>query len=194
MKRKIVGVTVGTSLNPEKIKEKLNPVTSVNDVTPDENGNVEIPIPEQDSPILFVDINEVESRKWVSNRSFDEIKEHLENGGFVVGRYNGKELFVYEVGENNITFAAYSIGGNPSYSYKISADGTVAYMYHNHAHGGNTSGNTNTQGHGIPAGGKAGQFLCKQSDEDYDVAWADFEIPKEYGLVTYDQDKTITIT
>lgn len=56
------------------------------------------------------------------------------------------------------------------------------------------SGGTDIQGHGIPAGGKAGQFLCKQSDEDYDVTWADFEIPKEYGLVTYDQDKTITIT
>ena len=47
---------------------------------------------------------------------------------------------------------------------------------------------------GIPPGGKAGQFLCKKSDEDFEVEWADFEIPKEYGLVTYDQDKTITIT
>jgi hypothetical protein len=47
---------------------------------------------------------------------------------------------------------------------------------------------------GIPAGGKAGQFLCKQSDEDFDVAWRDFEIPEQYGLVTYDQDKRITIT
>lgn len=47
---------------------------------------------------------------------------------------------------------------------------------------------------GIPPGGKAGQFLCKQSDDDYDVGWADFKIPEQYGLVTYDQDKTITIT
>ena len=47
---------------------------------------------------------------------------------------------------------------------------------------------------GIPPGGKAGQFLCKASDEDFDVEWTDFEIPKEYGLITYDQDKTITIT
>jgi hypothetical protein len=45
---------------------------------------------------------------------------------------------------------------------------------------------------GIPAGGKAGQYLCKQSDTDYDVVWAD--IPEQYGLVTYDQNKTITIT
>lgn len=47
---------------------------------------------------------------------------------------------------------------------------------------------------GIPAGGKVGQFLCKKSDADYDVEWADFEIPEQYGLVTYDQNKTITIT
>ncbi len=47
---------------------------------------------------------------------------------------------------------------------------------------------------GIPPGGKAGQFLCKKSDKDYDVEWADFKIPEQYGLVTYDQDKTITIT
>lgn len=47
---------------------------------------------------------------------------------------------------------------------------------------------------GIPAGGKAGQYLRKKSDADYDVEWADFEIPTEYGLITYNQDKTITIT
>ena len=49
-------------------------------------------------------------------------------------------------------------------------------------------------GHGIPSGGKAGQYLCKQSDKDYDVVWCDLVIPEQYGLVTYDQDKTITIT
>ena len=47
---------------------------------------------------------------------------------------------------------------------------------------------------GIPAGGKAGQYLCKKSDDDYDVEWTDLVIPEQYGLVTYDQDKTITIT
>jgi hypothetical protein len=42
MSRKIVGVTVGTPISPEKLKEKLNPVTSVNGVVPDQYGNVEI--------------------------------------------------------------------------------------------------------------------------------------------------------
>lgn len=39
---KIIGVTVGTTLSPSSIKEKLKPVTSVNGVTPDENGNVKV--------------------------------------------------------------------------------------------------------------------------------------------------------
>jgi hypothetical protein len=47
---------------------------------------------------------------------------------------------------------------------------------------------------GVPNGGKAGQYLRKKSDTDRDVEWADFEIPQEYGLITYDQDRTITIT
>lgn len=47
---------------------------------------------------------------------------------------------------------------------------------------------------GIPSGGKAGQILCKKSDEDYDVMWSDPVIPEQYGLVSYSQDKTITIT
>ena len=46
MSRKIVGVTVGTPLGISAIKEKLNPVTSVNGVEPDENGNVEITVPD----------------------------------------------------------------------------------------------------------------------------------------------------
>ena len=47
---------------------------------------------------------------------------------------------------------------------------------------------------GIPAGGTAGQYLRKVSNSDYDVEWADLEIPAEYGLVSYDNTKTLTIT
>lgn len=47
---------------------------------------------------------------------------------------------------------------------------------------------------GIPPGGKAGQYLRKKSDADLDVEWADLEIPEQYGLVTYDNRKIITIT
>lgn len=43
----------------------------------------------------------------------------------------------------------------------------------------------------LPEGGTVGQVLTKTEDG---AAWADITIPKEYGLVTYDQDKTITLT
>lgn len=41
----IIGVTVGTPISPSKIEEKINPVKTVNNVAPDENGNVAIEIP-----------------------------------------------------------------------------------------------------------------------------------------------------
>ena len=44
MRRKIVGVTVGTPISPQTIKKKLNPVTSVNGIEADENGNVKLEI------------------------------------------------------------------------------------------------------------------------------------------------------
>lgn len=40
---KIVGVTVGTTLSPQKIKEELKPVLSVGGIKPDESGNVNLP-------------------------------------------------------------------------------------------------------------------------------------------------------
>lgn len=43
----------------------------------------------------------------------------------------------------------------------------------------------------LPEGGTVGQVLTKTEDG---AVWADIVIPKEYGLITYDQDKTITIT
>lgn len=58
----------------------------------------------------------------------------------------------------------------------------------------NGTGGGGTSAAGIPKGGKKGQILCKQSDEDYDAVWTDFTIPEQYGLVSYDQDKALTIT
>lgn len=40
MGRRIIGATVGTTLNPKKVGEILNPVKSVNGAFPDEHGNV----------------------------------------------------------------------------------------------------------------------------------------------------------
>lgn len=46
MRKKVIGVTVGTPLKPSKIEEEIKPIKTVNNVAPDENGNVEIKIPE----------------------------------------------------------------------------------------------------------------------------------------------------
>lgn len=112
MRQKIIGVTVGTPLGISTIKDKLNPVTSVNGVKADEKGNVSV------------------------------------TAGVVSDEQIARAVSEY-------------LSKNPS---------------------------------GVPSGGKAGQYLRKKSDTDRDVEWADFEIPEQYGLVTYDQYKTITIT
>jgi hypothetical protein len=48
---KIIGATVGTTISPDKIKEKLKPVKTVNGKAPDENGNVDTipPVTEADN-------------------------------------------------------------------------------------------------------------------------------------------------
>ena len=40
--KKIIGVTVGTPISPSKIEEKINPIKTINNVAPDENGNVQL--------------------------------------------------------------------------------------------------------------------------------------------------------
>ena len=42
MSRKIIGLTVGTSISPQKIEEDLRPVKTINGVAPDENGNINV--------------------------------------------------------------------------------------------------------------------------------------------------------
>lgn len=41
---KIIGATVGTTTSPAKMKEELKPVTSINGIEADENGNVDLPV------------------------------------------------------------------------------------------------------------------------------------------------------
>lgn len=51
MSRKIIGVTVGTPLSPAKIEEKIKPVKTVNGVSPDASGNVEVQVGVSDDDI-----------------------------------------------------------------------------------------------------------------------------------------------
>lgn len=57
MSRKIIGVTVGTTISPKTIKDKINAVTSINGVKPDEDGNVTIENIDQVNPdnVIFPD-------------------------------------------------------------------------------------------------------------------------------------------
>ena len=45
MGKKIIGTTVGTPISPTKIEEKINPVKTVNNSSPDVNGNVSVSVP-----------------------------------------------------------------------------------------------------------------------------------------------------
>ena len=42
MSRRIIGVTVGTTISPAGMEQKIKPVKTVNGIAADENGNVEI--------------------------------------------------------------------------------------------------------------------------------------------------------
>jgi hypothetical protein len=42
MSRKIIGVTVGTPISASSLEDKLKPVKTINGVSPDVNGNVEV--------------------------------------------------------------------------------------------------------------------------------------------------------
>lgn len=45
MGKKIIGTTVGTPISPAKIEEKISPVKTVNNVSPDAKGNVSVSVP-----------------------------------------------------------------------------------------------------------------------------------------------------
>lgn len=42
MSRRIIGVTVGTTISPKTIEQKLKPVKTVNGIEPDQDGNVQV--------------------------------------------------------------------------------------------------------------------------------------------------------
>ena len=44
MRKPIIGATVGTSISPQKVEDVINPVKTVNGISPDENGNVQITV------------------------------------------------------------------------------------------------------------------------------------------------------
>lgn len=122
MKRKIIGVTVGTPTSPSRMEHELKPVKSVNGVTPDSDGNVDA--------VLIVHMTTDESGTWVSSSRVSDIKAHLENGGFVVCRNNGRDLPLYEIGENYVSFLECIPGDTTDYTHIIYEDGTMMLAAH----------------------------------------------------------------
>lgn len=93
MKRKIYGVTVGTPLSPSGIKEKLNPVTSVNGTAPDEHGNVEIDIPDSG---CNVDLTGYATERWVKDQEYlTEVPEGYATKEWVWQNYQNNDEAVY---------------------------------------------------------------------------------------------------
>lgn len=116
MIRKIIGATVGTSISPEALKKKLN-------IESGSGGN-----------ILFVDITLVGKDNYISNHSASEIKAHLENGGFSVGRYVNNNLLVHEIKEDFVSFIYHEPGGLTSQIFRVFEDKTVKILYESHGH------------------------------------------------------------
>lgn len=96
MNRKIIGVTVGTTMNPQTLKEKLNPVTSINGMKPDENGNVKLPSYDGEyevNPSAHEDITLLTSQTFVdSNIKVNKIPyaEVSNNSGGMTATIGGK--------------------------------------------------------------------------------------------------------
>lgn len=81
MSRKIIGVTVGTTLSPQMIKEKLQPVTTVNGQAPDENGNVVVTFTDESGNI---DLSGYATEEWVQDGyqpKGDYLTEHQDISG-----------------------------------------------------------------------------------------------------------------
>ena len=69
---RIIGVTVGTTLSPKKIANKIKPVKTVNGQNPDENGNVELEL----APLTTIYTGEVENEETIIyNGESEDINE-----------------------------------------------------------------------------------------------------------------------
>ena len=124
MNQKIIGVTVGTPTSPYRMDRELKPVKSVNGVTPDSDGNVDV--------VLVVHVTTDENDALVSSCRVSEIKAHLESGGLAVCRKDGADLPLYKVDEDYVSFAAAEPSGLYGRTYRVYEDCTVKYSISMH--------------------------------------------------------------
>lgn len=70
---KVIGNTVGTTMSPSKLQQKLKPVKTVNGQTPDANGNVEIVVKDGYTPVKGEDYYTPEEKAEFENLIADEV-------------------------------------------------------------------------------------------------------------------------
>lgn len=87
MSKKIIGVTVGTPISPNRIAAKIKPVKTVNGEAPDENGNVEVignngkDGADGKTPVKGTDYFTAADKAEMVN----SVKESIEENGLVIG-------------------------------------------------------------------------------------------------------------
>ena len=105
-----------------------------------ENGNwfigeTDTGVPAGGTSVLIVDITKDADEKYYSSHSASEIKAHLENGDFVVGKYEeAKTLVIEEITEEYVAFVYHKPGGSSSDVYRVFEDKTVRVLTAKHAH------------------------------------------------------------
>lgn len=104
-----------------------------------ENGNwfigeTDTGVPAGGTSVLIVDITKDENNNYYSSHSASEIKSHVENDGFVVGRYGAKTLVIEEITEEYVSFVYHKPGGSSSDIYRVFEDKTVMVLTAKHAH------------------------------------------------------------
>ena len=82
MNKKIIGVTVGTPLSIQTIKDKVKPITSINGIEADDNGNVNIDVSSSDGSggyytpsVSQVDDNTMKISFSASNSSMADVAD-----------------------------------------------------------------------------------------------------------------------
>lgn len=89
---KVIGITVGTPISKEKIKEISGEVKTVNGVKPDDNGDVKITIPEQVTIDSSLSVEGVAADAKAVGDKFAEIDSALNGIGTMLDDINGEVI------------------------------------------------------------------------------------------------------
>lgn len=184
MKKKIIGVTVGTPTSPKKIEEEIKPIKTVNGKKPDENGNVEVVVDNS----MLITFTMSEEGEVFADKTIQECLKVYNKGGEVKAilngldeRYKGRLEFVesYEDEPSQIASVVFMLDSILDFTNKIkvfaTADDDFEYFYHQKK--------TLVAGDELPAykytAAKVGQVLTVASVDENGVPteWETIDIP-----------------